>query len=376
MYAKIKDNKNVRNTLQYNEQKVREGRAECIAAGNFTKDLEYLTQKDKLYHFRRLTSQNENINVNGLHISLNFHPTDKLSASELTRIATEYMDRMDWGHQPYLIYRHNDAGHPHLHVATTSVQKDGKNIRLPWDYLRSRTITRELEQANSLVQVRERHKERRPSRPASKVLYGQKALMPALSDVLDKVVPQYKCTSVEELNAALRLYNVEAYRGKEGSRLHRYRGLIYRVLDENGRAVSGYIKASLFDSKPTLARLEKQFQLNLADPRRPEHKLHVQTAVDWALVQRSLDMTGLQKTLVSQRISMVQMKGKEAGEQSLYYVDHQTRAVFDGRQLGANYHGKGLEQRCAPALTPEQQQAQEQKRIQQQRGRDDLSLEL
>jgi hypothetical protein len=200
--------------------------------------------------------------------------------------------------------------------------------------------------------------------------------MPALSNVLDKVVGHYKCTSVEELNAVLRLYNAEAYRGREGSRLYKYRGLIYRVLDERGKPTGSQIKASQFDSKPTLARLEKQFQLNLAESRRQEHKQHVQTAVDWALVQLSLDLAGLQKALVSQRISMVWMKGKETGEQNLYYVDHQTSAVFDGRQLGECYHGKGLEQRCAPSLTPEQQQAQEQQRIQQQRGRDELSLEL
>ena len=87
-------------------------------------------------------------------------------------------------------------------------------------------------------------------------------------------------------------------------------------------------------------------------------------------------MTGLQKALQGQRITMVWMKNKKNGERELFYVDHQTRAVFSARQLGERYHGKGLEQRCAPPLTPEQLQAQEQKRVQQQKERDDRSLEL
>ncbi|HVW60104.1 MAG TPA: hypothetical protein VHC48_08725 [Puia sp.] len=91
--------------------------------------------------------------------------------------------------------------------------------------------------------------------------------MPALSNVLEKVVGQYKYTSLEELNAVLRLYNAEAYRGREESRLYKTRGLIYRVLDEKGRATSSQIKASDFDSKPTLDRLEKQFELHRTESR-------------------------------------------------------------------------------------------------------------
>src|SRR5205085_2574680 len=30
--------------------------------------------------------------------------------------------------QPYLVYQHNDAGHPHVHIVTTNIKEDGKRI--------------------------------------------------------------------------------------------------------------------------------------------------------------------------------------------------------------------------------------------------------
>jgi len=364
-------------TLGYNEEKLEAGEARCLDAGNFAKDVKDLTWEDKLYHFTRLTSLNEKIIKPGLHISLNFHPTDKLSDKLLVQISREYLEKMGFGRQPYLIYCHTDVAHPHAHLATTYVQKDGKKINVPKrQYYYSLQICREMEQKYSLAEPGKRDRQQDMTRQPVTIQYGKVPTMPALSNVVDKVVGVYKYTSLEEANAVFRLFNAEAYRGKEDSRLYARRGLIYRVLDERGKPTGSKIKASQFDSKPTLAKLEKQFQINRTETRRPEYAQHIQAAVDWALLQRKLDMTGLQKALQGQRITMVWMKDKKNGEQELFYVDHQTRAVFSARQLGERYHGKGLEQRCAPPLTPEQLQAQEQKRIQQQKERDDRSLEL
>jgi ribosomal protein S24E len=377
MLPKIGRSQEMAETLAYNEEKLAAGQARCLAAGNFVKDVKDLTWEDKLYHFTRLTSLNEKIIKPGMHISLNFHPTDRLSDAQLVEISREYLQKMGFGQQPYLIYRHTDVAHPHAHLATTYVQKDGKKINVPKrQYYYSLQVCREIEQKYGLAQSGKRDRQQDMSRQPVTIQYGKVPTMPALSRVLDKVVGVYKYTSLEELNAVFRLFNAEAYRGKKGSRLYEHRGLIFRVLDERGRPTGSKIKASLFDSKPTLAKLEKQFQINKAEARRPEYLQHIQAVIDLALLHRKLDPASLQKALQNQRISMVRMKERETGEERLFYVDHQNRTVFDARQLGERYHGKGLEQRCAPPLTPEQQQAQEQKRIQQEKERDDRKLEL
>ena len=366
MLAKIKSVHRISETLGYNEQKLALGQANCLVAENFVKDLADLSRRDKLHHFTRLTSLNEDVFRPGIHISINFHPTDRLSNDRLATIGKEYMERMRFGRQPYLIYRHTDAAHPHLHALTTYIQKDGSRLDVTTSNFReSQRIIHDLEQTYCLARSGRRERMRDQNGQPLTIQYGKVETMPAISRVLDKVVGSYKCISMEELNAVLSLYNVEAYRGKEGSRLRQYGGLIYRVLNEKGKTTGSQIKASLFDSKPTLKNLEKQFQLNRKDPRKQEYAQHIQAGVDWTLAQKSLDKEGLQKALHGQRITMVWMK------EGLFYVDHQHKTVFEGRRLGDRYYGQGLEQRYGPAQSRDQQQSKGK-----QRGRDELSLEL
>ena len=40
------------------------------------------------------------------------------------------MEKFGFGEQPYLVYQHLDASHPHIHIVSTNIQKDGKRISL------------------------------------------------------------------------------------------------------------------------------------------------------------------------------------------------------------------------------------------------------
>ena len=45
-----------------------------------------------------------------LHISINPHPEDVLTDQQLSDIAKEYMRKLGYGDQPYLVYKHTDIG--------------------------------------------------------------------------------------------------------------------------------------------------------------------------------------------------------------------------------------------------------------------------
>ena len=62
--------KSIAKALNYNEQKLKQGQAECLQAFNFMKDVDKLNFYDKLGHFERLTSMNERTTENTVHISL------------------------------------------------------------------------------------------------------------------------------------------------------------------------------------------------------------------------------------------------------------------------------------------------------------------
>ena len=44
-----------------------------------------------------------------LHISINPHPEDVLTDRQLSDIANEYMRKLGYGDQPYLVYKHEGA---------------------------------------------------------------------------------------------------------------------------------------------------------------------------------------------------------------------------------------------------------------------------
>src|SRR5262245_52943800 len=103
------------NALNYHEKKVTKGNAEFLHAENFLLDSKQLNFYDKLTRFQNQIDLNAKVKTNLLHVSLNFEPSEKIVKGELTEIANKYMARIGFGDQPYLVYEHFDAGHPHIH---------------------------------------------------------------------------------------------------------------------------------------------------------------------------------------------------------------------------------------------------------------------
>jgi len=122
MVAKITTPKSINRAINYNEQKVKSGKAECLYAGNFLQEANELNFYQKLERFEHQNALNQRAKTNTLHISLNFDAQDKLSKEKLTEIASGYMQKIGFGEQPYLVYQHHDSGHSHLHIVTTSIQ--------------------------------------------------------------------------------------------------------------------------------------------------------------------------------------------------------------------------------------------------------------
>src|SRR6201996_3548282 len=108
MVARINTVRSTAKPLTYNEQKVAQGRAECIHTGNFLQSKDRLSYDDKLRRFQRLNEMNGRSQVKMFHATLNFSPKEMLSNHHLAAIADRYMQGLKMDNQPYLVYRHND----------------------------------------------------------------------------------------------------------------------------------------------------------------------------------------------------------------------------------------------------------------------------
>jgi hypothetical protein len=115
--------------FNYNENKVKEGLAECIGAENFPLNGDEMSHKIKLGYLLKRMELRDSVKRNSVHISLNFDPSEThLSTEKLKDIAGVYMQKLGFGEQPYLVYQHHDAGHPHIHKVTTNLQSNGDRI--------------------------------------------------------------------------------------------------------------------------------------------------------------------------------------------------------------------------------------------------------
>ena len=80
------------------------------------------------------------------HISLSFSVQDfsKLSNKFMAQTAREYMEKMEIKDTQYIIGRHFDKEHPHVHIAFNRIDNNGKTISDCNDRFRSEKICKEL----------------------------------------------------------------------------------------------------------------------------------------------------------------------------------------------------------------------------------------
>ncbi len=79
------------------------------------------------------------------HISLNLPHGEHLDDRTFYKISEEYMENMGYGKQPYVVVRHNDTKHEHVHIVTTNVKEDGKVLGIFNSYRRNIAVHQHLE---------------------------------------------------------------------------------------------------------------------------------------------------------------------------------------------------------------------------------------
>lgn len=351
MVTKIVAGKSIKGALYYNENKVEAGEATLLMASGFAADVQDLSFDQKLQRFEHLTSLNPKTKTNTLHITLNFDQSDQLSALRYGQVASAFMERIGFGDQPFLVYQHTDAAHPHLHVVTTNIQLDGQRIDT---HNIGRTLAlaarRELEAEFGLVKAEGRQYSEalgiKAVEPA-KLEYGMAPTKRAISNVVMAVMRTYKYGSLAEFNAALKQFNVVADRGTEGSVMYQKGGLLYYMLDKDGEKVGVPIKASAIYGKPTLANLEKRFAQGKESKKAFKDKVRGRIEKVFAGYEQITKATLLEE-LQARGLHTTFHESKDGQAYGVTFVDNQNKAVFKGSELGKDYTAKALTARLNP----------------------------
>jgi len=96
--------------------------------------------------FNTQAGMNPSVSKSVGHISLDFsaQDKDKLTNVKMVQIAKEYMEKMGIVNTQYIIGRHHDKEHPHIHLVFNRVDNNGKTISDKNDRYRSEKICKEL----------------------------------------------------------------------------------------------------------------------------------------------------------------------------------------------------------------------------------------
>lgn len=339
--------------LNYNEQKVNRGTASLILANGYADEAGTLTFYEKLEAFTALTNKNQRTKTTAVHISLSFSANDKVDTPTMQAIADSYMEQIGFGDQPYLVYRHFDTSHPHIHLVTTNIRADGSRINMHnLGKTKSEAARKGIEDAFKLVKAEEQKPETLKPLHIEKAQYGKGETKTTIGDIVEQVVKNYKYASLPELNAILSQYNVTASRGEPGSQQYENGGLVYSITDDKGQKLGVPIKASALQSKPTLKNLQKRFASNKELRKRDIPRLR--GAIDQVLAPNQLHTKeSLQQALKKKGIAVIYRTNAEGRTYGITFVDNVTRAAFKGSDLGKGYSVNAILNRMAGKPTTE-----------------------
>lgn len=331
--------------VYYNERKVEQGQARLLLASGFGVEIERLNTLAKIGRFAKLTDLNTRSKLNAVHVVLAFDPSEKPPVEVLQKLSMDYMEGIGFGDQPFLVYQHFDAAHPHLHVVTTPIQADGKRISLHnLGRDKSEPLRVELEQRYGLVKAKGMDR----SRPFAVLpldielaRYGERPLKRSIANVVGSVLRDYRFESLGGFNAVLRRFGVMAEPGAEGSKMEAHQGLVYSLVDGDGKRVGLPIKASSLGGRPTLARLEARFVGS---------KVHLQKLrplvrekVDRVLARgKALDRSVFAEELAKLGLDLVVRHAADGRVFGVTFVDHGLKCAVNGSSLGKGYSAAGL----------------------------------
>ena len=342
MVAKISIGSSLYGVLAYNAQKVNAGEGKLLAVNEV---FDACTGKIDLARtfkdFDSLLPKGIRTEKPVLHVSLNPHPDDRLTDTEMENIAREYMEEMGYGSQPYMVFKHEDIDRHHLHIVSLRVDADGKCLDNAFNFHRSKRITRMLEEKYHLLPAERKWNAIRETAHTVNINKGD--VKKHIASVLLSLTARYRFQTMGEYRALLSLYNihVEETRGKVGER--EYHGLVYSATDEKGNKVGNPFKASLFGKSAGYAAIEKRFSLSKKQIAEKKFTEPTKRAVLQAL-GKTYHKDKFVSLLKGKGIDTVLRLTDEGRIYGATFIDHRTGCVLNGSRMGKELSANALQE--------------------------------
>jgi len=242
MVAKIVKGQSFKGVINYVLDKAKQ--TEILAA----EGLRLKSKESIIRNFNTQAGMNPNVSKSVGHISLDFsaQDKDKLTNAKMVQIAKEYMEKMGIVNTQYIIGRHHDKEHPHIHLVFNRVDNNGKTISDKNDRYRSEKICKELSEKYGLyfAEGKENVKRQRLKEPDKTKYEIYDALKAAVS----------RCKNWKELQDALKKQGI-TMSFKYKSNTNEVQGICF---EKNGYTFNG----SKIDRQFSFSKIDYQLKQN------------------------------------------------------------------------------------------------------------------
>ena len=335
MVAKIGRGKSLFGALSYNMDKVKNNTATVLAGQKIIESPDgSFTIPQISNSFQAYLAANRKTEKPVVHISLNPDPDDKVSDNDYKRLAKDYMEKMGYGKQPFIVFKHNDIERSHIHIVTVCVDEEGRKISDTFEKRRSMAACRELERhynLQSAVEKKQNHTE--PIfQPVNYKTGDTKSQMAAVIRYLPKY---YQYTTLGTYNALLSLFNITAEEVKGQYNGTARQGLVYFTLNEKGEKASNPFKASLFGKGAGYNELQLHYTKSSEQMQNSPDRSTLKTTIE-KTIQAATGEDDFKARLKSSGINTVLRRTAENRIYGITFIDHQSRSVWNGSQLGKN----------------------------------------
>ena len=342
MVAKISFGNSLFGALAYNGEKINKDEGKLLATNRIFDDgsgkVNIRKALEDFMHYIPDRCRTENPVV---HISLNPHPDDRLTDSDMENIAREYMEKIGFGSQPYMVYKHEDIDRHHMHIVTIRIKEDGKAISSSNNFYQSKKATRELEKKYNL------HTAERGQAiseiPLRKVNASEGDVKKQIANTVKAVVRGYHYQTMGELRAVLSLYNIDVEETRGMARNREYHGLVYSATDDNGNRVGNPFKASKIGPSVGYEAVQKRFAWSKKQIADKGIAASLKEKI-LLIMAASSSVEDFKEQLRQQGMDVV-FRYTEAGRiYGVTFIDHDSRSVLNGSRMCKELSANALEQ--------------------------------
>ena len=335
MVAKMNIGSSLFGALSYNQEKVDKQEGKILFSNRVIQNTDgthnmYFNMKS----FEPYMEANKRTEKPVLHISLNPHPDDKLTDEQLSDIAQEYMDKIGYGNQPYLVYKHEDLDRHHLHIVSIRVDETGKKLNDSFEKRRSEEVRKYLEEKYKLLPAEKQQQSN--TLPMKPINIKEGNIKKQISNITKPLIKDYLFQSVNEFRALLNIYNVTVEEVKGEVRGKAYNGLVYFALNKKGEKTGNPFKASLIGRDVGYNALLKRIDSSKAVLKDKKAYNRTKSTVS-ALLKETPSRKQFEKELAKNGIFVLFRTNDDKCIYGVTFIDHKEKAVFNGSRMGKEF---------------------------------------